>query len=71
MYTTINFKTKKALIDAVAAGKEVGVYQPNEMIPNPKAAPDYTGRAAVEGPWNPHSWYGEVELVKGKIVKVK
>lgn len=73
MYTTQNFKSKKALKEAVAAGKTIGIYQPNEMFPNPKGAPDFTGKATVEGPWypKPHSWYSEVELVSGVIVKVK
>ena len=31
MYTDINFKTKKALKEAVAAGKEVTTFQPGGM----------------------------------------
>ena len=74
MYTTINFKSKKALKDAVAAGKNIGVFQPNQMVSNPAADdPNYSGPATVEGPWypKPHSWYGTVTLDKGRIVKVK
>lgn len=73
MYTTTNFKSKKALKDAVAAGQQVGVYQPNDMFGNPQANPDYTGRACVEGPHypKPHSWYATVEIVNGVITKVK
>jgi len=73
MYTHQNFKSKKALKDAVAAGQEVGIFQPNEMFPNPKAAPNFTGQAAVEGPHFPksHSWYATVEVVNGRVVKVK
>lgn len=102
MYTTINFKTKKQLKEAVAkwnaysAAKAlavttgpvtvgamlasqvrpvqpVTVYQPNDMFGNPKAAPNYTGKATVEGPHYPeaHNFYAEVELVNGVIVKVK
>ena len=73
MYTHINFKSKKALKEAVAAGKEVTIFQPNEMFPNPKASPDFTGTAAVEGPHypEPHRFYATVELVNGKITKVK
>jgi len=73
MYTHQNFKSKKALKEAVAAGQQIGIFQPNQMFPNPQAEPNYTGNAAVEGPHypKPHSWYASVELVNGKIVKVK
>ena len=72
MYATINFKSKKAFKEAVASGKQVGIYQPNEMFPNPKAAPNFTGTAAVEGPWypKPHSWYASVKVENGLVVKV-
>lgn len=72
MYATTNFKNKKALKEAVAAGKTIGIYQPNDMFGNPKAAPDYTGKASLEGPWYPapHTWYSSVEVVNGKVVKV-
>ena len=72
MYTTTNFKSKKALKEAVAAGQQVGIYQPNQMFPDPRTEPNFTGRASVEGPHypKPHSWYASVELVNGVIVKV-
>lgn len=70
MYTTINFKTKKALKEAVLAGQKVYVYQPNNMFgtPDPKEV-----SVVVEGPHypKPHSWYASVELKDGYIVKVK
>lgn len=31
MYTRTNFKTKKALKEAVASGATIKVYQPNDM----------------------------------------
>lgn len=69
MYTTINFKSKKALKEAVAAGKQVGVYQPNNIIGTPTPT---EGRVSVEGPHypEPHRWYATVELRDGKIIKV-
>ena len=67
MYATTNFKSKKALKEAVASGKEVGIYQPNEIIPNPKAAPNYSGPAALEGPWYPALIPGTLPL-KSKMV---
>jgi hypothetical protein len=73
MYTTTNFKSKKALKDAVAGGKTIGVYQPNDMFGNPKASPEFSGTAAVEGPHYPaaHTWYSTVTIEKGKIIAVK
>lgn len=68
MYTTTNFKNKKALKEAVAAGKKVGVYQPGPFGGNePK-----NGKVTLEGPHYPaaHSWYATATLVDGIIVKV-
>lgn len=70
MYTNINFKTKKALKEAIAKGDKVSIYQPgpfggsNELL---------NGTFAVEGPHypQPHSWYAEVKVENGYIVKVK
>ena len=69
VYTSTNFKTKKALKEAVAAGKEVGVYQPNDMGFN---SPSSTGEVSVEGPHypEPHRWYARVRLVNGIITRV-
>ncbi len=67
MYTTINFKTKKALKEAVAAGTKVGVYSPGI------GEPPYNGSTCVEGPHypKPHTWYAQVTIVDGVITKVK
>ena len=72
MYATRNFKTKKALKDAVKNGDEVGIFQPNDFFGNPKAAPDYSGTATLEGPHYPaaHTWYATVKVENGTIVKV-
>lgn len=69
MYTFINFKTKKALKEAVANGDKITVYQPGPFGGNePK-----DGVVCVEGPHypEPHRWYAEVVLENGYIVKVK
>jgi hypothetical protein len=73
MYTERNFKTKKQLKEAVAMGSRVTIYQPNDIFNNPASAPDYTGKAFVEGPHYPqaHTWYAEVTMQDGVIVKVK
>jgi hypothetical protein len=66
-YVHPNFKTKKALKEAVAAGKEVTVYQPG---PFPIKQ---NGQIAVEGPHypQPHTWYATVVVENGVVVKVK
>lgn len=69
MYTTTNFKTKKALKDAVAAGTKVGIYQPGPFGGNePK-----NGSVTLEGPHYPaaHTWYAQATVENGVITKVK
>lgn len=67
MYTTSNFNNKKALRDAVAAGKQVGVFNPSPFGTTPTE-----GECGVEGPHypKPHRWYATVTLKNGVIVKV-
>lgn len=69
MYTTRNFKTKKALKEAVKAGEQIRVYQPG---PFGSSAPD-TGTVCLEGPHYPapHTWYASAEIENGIIKKVK
>lgn len=70
MYISPNLKTKKAIKDAIAAGKQISVFQPNNMF----GTPDPTeGWVTVEGPHypEPHKWYGQVFLENGKVTKVK
>lgn len=71
MYTTTNFKTGKAVKEAVAAGKRISVYQPNNMFntPDPKMGEEVT----IEGPHypEPHRWYLRVRIgADGCIDKV-
>lgn len=67
MYTTKNYKSKKALKDDVAAGKEVTYFQPG-LGDTP-----LNGTIFLEGPHypEPHRWYAEATVKDGKIVKVK
>jgi len=67
MYTVINFKSKKALKEAVVAGKEVRIYAPG------LGTPKDNGTEFLEGPHFPqaHTWYAQVEMKDGKVVKVK
>ncbi len=73
MYCYVNYKTKKQLKEAVAAGDEVRIFQPGGIFYPPEAANDYTGKACVEGPHypQPHTWYAEVTVSNGRVVKVK
>jgi len=65
-YVSPNFKTKKALKEAVAAGERVEIFSPG---PFPVKA---NGRETIEGPHYPqaHSWYAGVEVSDGLVVKV-
>jgi len=67
MYTDQNFKSRKALKDAVAAGKPIGVFSPG-LFPAPR-----NGNVTLEGPHFPaaHTWYAQATVVEGVITKVK
>ena len=69
MYTDIDFKTKKQLKEAVAAGRVIGVYQPGPF----GGKEPLDGEVSVEGPHypKPHTWYARVTLADGVIVKVR
>lgn len=69
MYTTINFKSKKELKEAIAKGQRVTYFQAGPFGGNePK-----DGTIALEGPHypQPHKWYAEAVVKDGVIVKVK
>lgn len=65
MYTETNFKSKKALKEALAAGKQISTFQPGGMFP---AKTD--GQIALEGPHypEPHRWYASATVKGGVIV---
>jgi hypothetical protein len=68
-YVTTNFRTKKALKEAVKAGEIVYLQQ------NMYGTPWFSGnKAVVEGPWypEPHRWYANVTTDdRGKVLTVK
>jgi hypothetical protein len=72
MYSSINFKTKKQLKEAVKDGKKIAIFQPNQIFEMEETKNDYTGIAFLEGPWYPapHRWYAKVEMRDGYVVKV-
>lgn len=66
-YVYPNYRTKKALKDALTDGRPVNVYQPGlGTVPE-------NGRIALEGPHypEPHRWYAEGTMQDGRLVKVK
>jgi hypothetical protein len=65
MYTVKNFKTKKALKEAVTSGERVETFQPGGMF-----AAKRDGAVALEGPHYPaaHSWYASAVIKDGTIV---
>lgn len=66
-YVSPNFKTKKALKEALAEGKYIDVYQPGlGSVPT-------NGTIALEGPHypQPHTWYATGTMKDGKLVAVK
>lgn len=67
IYASKNYPTKKALKEDVAKGIKVTLYSPGLG-----EAPE-NGRCAVSGPHfpKPHSWYAEVTVENGVVVKVK
>jgi hypothetical protein len=68
MYTSINYKTKKALKEAVAKGERVTVFQPGPF----GGTPPKSGKVCLEGPHypQPHKWYATATIENGVVVKV-
>lgn len=67
MYVSPNFKTKKALREALASGANVEVFAPGlGTVP-------HDGTVYLEGPHypQPHTWYAQGSMRDGKLVKVK
>ena len=67
MYTTINFKTKKALVTALKEGQEITCFSPGPF-PCPTEGP-----ITLEGPHYPapHRWYASGVMKDGILIKVK
>jgi hypothetical protein len=66
VYVQPNFKTKKALKEAIAAGEDVHIFSPGPFPAN-KDGVEY-----VEGPHYPapHTWYAKVRVESGKVKQV-
>lgn len=66
-YIDPDFKSKKALREALQAGKRVVVYQPGMgTVPT-------NGTISLKGPHfpKPHTWYATGKMVNGLLVSVK
>ena len=81
-YTAVDFKTKKALKEAVAAyivkaNKSSNLYNGEAVRCLQRGlGPDlsnFTGDVYLEGPHypKPHTWYARAKLINGIVVKVK
>ena len=68
MYTTINFRTKKALTEAFKNGDKLTTFQAGGLFP-----PIKNGPIALEGPHYPapHAWYAQATVRDGVITSVK
>ena len=65
-YVSPNFKSKKALKEALASGRGVDIFQPAiGTIPD-------NGTVHLEGPHYPapHTWYGKGKMVDGVLTSV-
>lgn len=69
MYTNKDFKTKKALKEALKAGETITVYQPGPFY----SGNVQSGTVYLEGPHypKPHTWYAQGVVKDGKLVLVK
>ena len=67
MYTEDNFPTKKAFMEAVAAGKQLRLFAPGIGRPNTNGIEWVAGPHAPK----PHTWYAQVLMRDGIVVQVK
>jgi hypothetical protein len=67
-YTRINFKSKKALKDALANGDRIGVFQPNNIFNVEFEAGEWI---TLEGPHYPlpHRWWASAQLDNDLCIK--
>lgn len=65
-YSVKNFKSKKALREAVLAGERVEIYSPG-----PFGCAE-NGQEFLEGPHypEPHRWYAKVDVADSVVTKV-
>ena len=68
-YTNHNFLTKKAIKDALAAGKKITCYQPGPFGPDVPT----DGTVYLEGPHypQPHKWYAKGVMKDGYLTSIE
>jgi hypothetical protein len=68
MYTDKNFKTKKALKDAIKAGERVTYFQPGLFAGDEPL----DGTIYLEGPHYPeaHTWYAQAIVQNGVVIRI-
>jgi hypothetical protein len=73
MYTSPNFKTKSALKQAIKDGKEVRVFQPNDIFGVGASISKGTHQVTLEGPHypEPHTWYATAKIHDGILISIK
>jgi hypothetical protein len=66
-YVDPDYKTKKAFIEAVKAGKTHRTYNPSGLFSTKQ-----NGEDVIEGPHypKPHKWYARVEVKDGAVIRV-
>lgn len=66
-YVNPDFKTKKAFLLALKGGAQLRPFNPG------LGGPITNGTVDIEGPHypKPHTWYAQVEVVNGIIVKAR
>jgi len=67
LYTSKNYKTKKAMREAFKTGEKIAVYQPGGFFPGKT-----DGKVTLEGPHypEPHRWYASVEIKDSVITRI-
>ena len=71
MYVNPNYRTKKALVEALKSGSYVQVFQPNADLTRTVVPRD--GTVSLEGPHYPkaHTWYAVGTMKDGRLIKVR
>ena len=71
VYAATNFRTKKALREAIERGERIGL-KPTNRYEAAEASKIGAYETHIEGPWfpEPHRWYAKVAIENGAIVRV-
>jgi hypothetical protein len=74
MYTSKNFQSREDLIDAISNKNRVSVFESREIVKYTHKKVPANGIVSICGPYTgmktPHTWFAEVVLKNGFIVRV-